>query len=248
MKKTGSVRQPQSRSIAKRAQILEASSQLFLELGYDAVSLDMVVAKVSGTKSNIYTHFGDKAGLFAAVVEEQWRDSIRPFEEIEALDPQSMPLDEALRHLGRNFLRAILTEREIQLHRLVVAEAARHPHSSRLWYSYGPEHAYTLFSTYIEKHQRTAGLTSAISARRLASFFLDMLSSEMHMRMLIAGAPSPKKAEIDRLVDEAVGIFLHGAGVVAPKSGTSRASRAAAVSSARRAPSRPRAPGGSKSR
>jgi TetR/AcrR family transcriptional regulator, mexJK operon transcriptional repressor len=211
-KKVSSARQPQLRSIAKRAQMLKAAAKLFMDLGYDAVSLDMVVAQVGGTKSNVYTHFGDKAGLFAAVVEEQWRDSIKPFEEIEALEPDSMPLADALRMLGRKFLRAILTEHEVKLHRLVVAEAGRHPRSSRLWYSYGPEHAYTLFAAYMEKQQKAGGLTSTISARRLAAFFLDMISSESHMRMLIAGASAPKKADVDRLVDEAVSIFLNGVG------------------------------------
>lgn len=201
----------QARSIAKRAQILEAAAALFLELGYDAVSIDMVIEQVSGTKSNVYTHFGSKAGLFAAVVEEQWRDSIKPFAEVEALDADRLPLEDALRQLGRHFLRAILTEHEVKLHRLVVAEAGRHPRSSRQWYSFGPEQAYVRFTNYVEKQQQAGRLTSAIPARRLAPLFVDMISSEMHMKMLIAGAPPPKRAEIDRIVDEAVGVFLHGA-------------------------------------
>lgn len=208
--KATTARRPQTRSLAKRAQILKASAQLFLDLGYDAVSLDMVVGLVGGTKSNVYTHFGSKAGLFAAVVEAQWRDSIKPFEEIEALAPDSMPLEDALRHLGRGFLRAILTTKEVKVHRLVVAEAGRHPRSSRDWYNYGPEQAYVLFGRYIEKQQRVGGITSTIPARRLAAFFLDMISSEMHMRMLIASAPSPKKSEIDGLVNEAVDVFVRG--------------------------------------
>lgn len=201
----------QARSIAKRAQILDAAAALFLELGYDAVSVDMVIARVSGTKSNVYKHFGSKAGLFAAVVEEQWRDSIKPFAEVEALDAERLPLDEALRQLGRNFLRAILTEHEVKLHRLVVAEAGRHPRSSRRWYSFGPEQAYARFTAYVEKQQQAGRLMSSIPARRLAPLFIDMISSEMHMRMLIAGAAPPKRADIDRIVDDGVNIFLHGA-------------------------------------
>lgn len=201
----------QTRSIAKRAQILDAAAALFLELGYDAVSIDMVIERVSGTKSNVYTHFGNKAGLFAAVVEEQWKPSVQPFAEVEALDAEGLPLEEALRQLGRDFLRGILNDREVKLHRMVVAEAARHPRSSRRWYSFGPEQAYARFTTYVEKQQKAGRLTSSIPARRLAPLFVDMISSEMHMRMLIAGAPPPKRAEIDRIVDDAVGIFLHGA-------------------------------------
>lgn len=205
------VRPVQARSLAKRAQILETAAALFLERGYDAVSLDMVIEQVGGTKSNVYKHFGSKTGLFAAVVEAQWQDSVKPFFEVEALDADQLPLEDALRQLGRNFLRAILTEHEIKLHRLVVAEAGRHPRLSRQWYSYGPEMAYERFTTYIEKQQQAGRLTAVMPARRLAPLFVDMISSELHMKMLIAGAPPPKRSEIDRIVDDAVGIFLHGA-------------------------------------
>lgn len=212
MKETQRPKRPrtQTRSLAKRAQILDAAATLFLELGYDAVSIDMVIEKVGGTKSNVYKHFGSKAGLFAAVVEEQWKDSVQPFAEVEALDAEGLPLEEALRRLARNFLRAILTDREVKLHRMVAAEAARHPRSSRRWHSFGPEQAYARFTTYVEKQQKAGRLVS-MPARRLAPLFVDMVSQEMHLRMMIAGAPPPKRSEIDRVVDDAVDIFLHGA-------------------------------------
>jgi AcrR family transcriptional regulator len=204
-------RRVQERSLVKRTQILEAASALFLELGFDAVSVDMVTERVGGTKGNVYTHFGSKAGLFAAVVEEQWKDSVQPFAEIEELDPEDPPLEEALRQLGRGFLRAILTDREVTLHRMIVSEARRHARLARHWYSYGPEKAYNRFTTYVEKQQKAGRLIGTKPARQLAPLFLDMLSSEMHMKMMIAGTPPPKRSEIDRIVDDCVEIFLYGA-------------------------------------
>lgn len=217
--KPHSKRRAQGRSIVKRAQILEVASELFLEFGFDAVSIDMVTDRVGGTKGNVYTHFGSKAGLFAAVVEEQWKDSVRPFAEIEQLDTEETPLEEALRQLGRGFLRAILTEREVTLHRMIVAEAKRHSRLARHWYGYGPETAYARFTTYVERQQKAGRLISSKPARQLAPLFLDMLSSEMHMKMLIACTPPPKRSEIDRIVDDCVEVFLYGAAArVRPKS------------------------------
>ena len=204
-------RKAQERSIAKRSQILEVASALFLELGFDAVSIDMVTARVGGTKSNVYTHFGAKAGLFAAVVEEQWKESVQPFAEIEQLDADDLPLEEALRQLGRGFLRAILTEKEVSLQRMIVSETKRHSRLARQWYSYGPEKAYARFTTYVEKQQKAGRLIASKPPRQLAPLFLDMLSSEMHMKMMIANTPPPKRSEIDRIVEDCVEVFLYGA-------------------------------------
>ncbi len=200
----------QSRSVAKQAEILQAAAELFLEHGYDGVSVDMVIAIVGGTKTNVYKHFGGKAELFAAVVEELWRDSVQPFADVQILNTENLPIEEALRQLGRGFLNAICTEREIKLHRMVVAEAARHPELAHRWFSIGPLEAYARFATYIEK-QQMAGRLVSMPARRLAPLFIDMVSQEVHMRMLIAGAQAPKRTEINRIVDDAIDIFLHGA-------------------------------------
>ena len=199
-----------ARSIAKRAAVLHAAAELFLEHGYDGVSVDMIVAAAGGTKTNVYVHFGGKAELFAAVVEELWRESVQPFAEVALLDAEGLPIEEALRQLGRGFLNAICTEREIKLHRMVVAAAGRHPKLAHRWFSIGPLEAYQRFSAYVAK-QQLAGRLVSMPARRLAPLFVDMVSQEMHMRMLIGGARQPERSEINRVVDDAVEIFLYGA-------------------------------------
>ena len=50
-----------------RNQILAAASELFLRNGY-ANSVDAVIEKVGGSKRAIYSHFGGKDDLFAAMV------------------------------------------------------------------------------------------------------------------------------------------------------------------------------------
>lgn len=48
--------------------ILEAAEQVFLENGYEAGSLDAVAARANASKATIYAHFGNKVGLFKAIV------------------------------------------------------------------------------------------------------------------------------------------------------------------------------------
>lgn len=47
--------------------LLESATVLFLEQGYDAVSLDDIVKHAGGSKTTIYKYFGNKEGLFTAI-------------------------------------------------------------------------------------------------------------------------------------------------------------------------------------
>ncbi|HVX43941.1 MAG TPA: TetR/AcrR family transcriptional regulator [Mycobacteriales bacterium] len=57
------------RSEQKRARILDAAEELFVSAGYEQATVDGVAARAQVSKRTIYDHFGDKATLFAAVLE-----------------------------------------------------------------------------------------------------------------------------------------------------------------------------------
>lgn len=59
---------PQTRRGHERCvALLESGAELFLEFGYDAVSLDDIVNHAGGSKASIYKYFGNKEGLFKAI-------------------------------------------------------------------------------------------------------------------------------------------------------------------------------------
>src|SRR6266478_4154559 len=49
----------QARSVRKRAELLRIATDMFLEQGYDAVSVEAIVQRAGGTKTNVYTHCGE---------------------------------------------------------------------------------------------------------------------------------------------------------------------------------------------
>lgn len=53
-----------------RKNILAAARKSFAEYGYSDTSMDKLTAEVNLTRGALYHNFGDKKGLFAAVVEE----------------------------------------------------------------------------------------------------------------------------------------------------------------------------------
>lgn len=55
------------RGLERRLALLLSANTLFLEHGYDAVSLDDIVHHAGGSKASIYKYFGNKEGLFTAI-------------------------------------------------------------------------------------------------------------------------------------------------------------------------------------
>src|SRR6516164_5476826 len=53
-----------------RQNIIGAARALFAEKGYSGTTVDEIVAKAKTTKPMLYYYFGNKEGLFAAVLED----------------------------------------------------------------------------------------------------------------------------------------------------------------------------------
>ena len=55
------------------AVILDAAQRLFLDDGYDGVSLEQVGRAAGVTRQTVYNRFGSKDAVFRAVIERHWR-------------------------------------------------------------------------------------------------------------------------------------------------------------------------------
>ncbi|MFT4218185.1 MAG: TetR/AcrR family transcriptional regulator [Micropruina sp.] len=102
-----------------RAELLDVATAEFARLGYFGARVDEIAAKSSTTKRMIYYYFGDKDGLFTAVLERAYAD-IRAAEK--ALDLTHLPSREALARLIDHTLRWHDTHPELA--RLVASENA----------------------------------------------------------------------------------------------------------------------------
>ncbi len=68
-----------------RRNILDAATALFAEKGFSGANVNEIVAAAASTKPMVYYHFGNKEGLFAAVLEEVYA-GMRGYEAALALD------------------------------------------------------------------------------------------------------------------------------------------------------------------
>lgn len=83
---------------ATRARILEAARKEFAALGLAGARVDEIAARAAANKRMIYHYFGNKEGLFTAVLEDAWM-GIREAEQ--SLDLEDLPAEHALERLVR---------------------------------------------------------------------------------------------------------------------------------------------------
>jgi AcrR family transcriptional regulator len=128
---------PQLRGDAKRAEILRAALDAFLDRGYLGTSVDEIAAAARASKRTVYSHFGDKEGLFREVI----RGTIEPMQEALRRRLERASRDdprEALRSIARGLASIIVTPEVVRLRRVVIAETDRFPDLAAEWHRLGP--------------------------------------------------------------------------------------------------------------
>src|SRR5580692_10382175 len=112
-----------SKSDIKRQAILENAYRLFRAQGFDGTSMTQITTRVGGSKATLYSHFPSKEELFVecmmAALENYMSDTLKHLDASQN-DPQA-----ALRNFGTSVLNFICSPEQVEVRRLMIAEAAR---------------------------------------------------------------------------------------------------------------------------
>lgn len=196
-----------SRGAARRNQIIGAATELFLDQGYEAVSVDEIIRVVGGSKTNLYKQFGDKQGLFGEIVSQMCGTFLG---KLEQLDVSSLKTPDGLRVLSSTLLAVLLDDRHIAFQRLMLAVSGRFPHLTRVWFADGPQKSRAMIATFIASKQKAGELRDG-NPEVLATLFHDMIVSNL-MYLSLMGERTPRP-EIDATINQAIELFLNGHGL-----------------------------------
>jgi AcrR family transcriptional regulator len=194
------------RGEARRAGILGAARDVFLEHGFEGATLDEIVRRAGGSRTTIYEQFGGKEGLFAAIIAKVCEDVVEPL----GVPEQSSDLEQTLYAMGRRFLAAMMSPYGLGLYRLVVGESGRFPELGRRVYAAGPKAAERELAAFFRREATRSDL-SVPNPELAAAHFLELVKGDLHTRALFnVDAAAPSEQEIDACVRAAVHTFLYG--------------------------------------
>jgi AcrR family transcriptional regulator len=172
---------------AREAQILATALDVFLHSGFGNSTIDELANAAKVTKRTVYAYFGDKSGLFAAMVKDLAED---------------VSLDAATDHgtleaLAARIVYRVHSDELVGLHRLVIAESSRFPELARVLYSQGDARHITRLAEHIQAERG-----NALGA--LAEPLFSLLLGERHRRRLLGMASAPSLAQAATHADAAL--------------------------------------------
>ncbi|WP_242183026.1 TetR/AcrR family transcriptional regulator [Sphingomonas sp. CARO-RG-8B-R24-01] len=181
--------------------ILDAATDLFLRLGYDATSCDQVVVQAGAGKASLYARYANKEELFAAVVRRMVDHTLVPSGAV----PWDLSVQDRLRAVGHSLLEHALTPEAVALMRVVVTTAHRMPDLARLVDRIGRDGGIACVA------QAIAGVDAApdrvAQASDVAGRFIDMVFVPHQMRALIGDDRAQLDATASRRIDDAIDLL-----------------------------------------
>lgn len=188
---------------AKRLQILQGATSVFMSKGFDAASMGEIARTAGVSKGTLYVYFEDKEKLFEAIVQEACRVQA---EHVFDLDPNDHDVEAVLTRTGIAYGTVMCRPEGISALRTVVAIAARMPDLGRIFYETGPNDGIRKMSEYLEA-QVAAGVLAVEDCEVAATQFIDAVTATTFKPMLF-NFERPTDERITYVVNIAVRAFL----------------------------------------
>lgn len=195
------------RGAARRHAFLLAAREEFLSRGYEAANVNDVVRRAGGSLATLYGQFGNKEGLFLAVMEDHHHRFVADFlpEGVSHL-----PLEQGLEEIGVQLVRAFLKRDHLAFYRIIVGEGGKFPHLLQRFIGAGADKVRNAIAAYMDSHATSDG--RVIENPEIAAvLFFELMRARHHYRALSDATYAISDEELHDHVRAAVDIFLNGA-------------------------------------
>ena len=171
-----------------REHILWAAKEVFLEMGFERASMDVVAVRAKTSKRSLYAHFESKEKLFLEVIE-----LVRGlfFSRLKMPSDYSENPAEALVMFCGRYLEILLFEGAIRMSRVTMAETVRFPEGAAQYFDVMFTQVHSRLSAYLKTTFGLPVRIAADAAQKLlgrvlyprfprALFGVDPLAGEFH--------------------------------------------------------------------
>lgn len=188
----------------KVASILAAARELFVDQGFDAVTMDVVSRQANVSKATLYAHFASKEALFTAVMVDEAQ---RVADEIWRLTLDKDDVAHVLRLVAENFVDIFLTEHAMLLLRTVVGVVPRLPSVGAAIFESGPKEIKERLTQFLnEAHEK--GQLNVPDPALAATQFLSLVRGDFDIRGMLLPSSPPSRAEVDAQIEAGIDLFL----------------------------------------
>lgn len=194
----------ESHRAERRHAILDAAAAILGEKGYRDTTMLDVARRVSASKETLYAWFGNKSGLFQAVIHRN-AHTVRAV--LEGHLDSNAPVEAALVDVGRALAGLLLGDSAVAINRAAISEARSEPELARILVETGREATLPFFVRYLEQCRRR-NLLDFDDPREAAETFLGLLLGDKQIRRLLGAVDTPDAGEIEARAKQAAVKFL----------------------------------------
>ena len=194
------------RTEEKRDTIVQAASEVFLELGFEGASMSQIAARVGGSKRTLYGYFGSKEELFVAVAKDMSDRYFDPL--LDALSRSSGHIADALQRFGEDVLTFLCAPPNITSWQTIIGVSGRSDVGA-LFFSAGQEEGLKRFAEYLQT-QVDCGQLRCDDTMLAAQQFAALVEAETLMPCLFGALKNPSPEYLRDATRRAVELFLVG--------------------------------------
>lgn len=180
--------------MTKKEQILNYATELFLELGFGAVSMDLVARESKVSKATIYAYFSNKDDLFLESLNynRQKQQIIYPrLPDLPAINSQELTTH--LHDYLSSSFDYFINDSECAFTRLLIAELPKFPQLFTLYYAKQETHITSNLETYLINYYKKYNTHKIEHGYLIACQIIDMLRGQTIWVKLIR---NPKREQV----------------------------------------------------
>ena len=181
--------------------LIETAFRLFVERGWEGVSVDEIARQSGVAKGFIYARYPDKSALFVGAIERLMEDATGTMQ----VEPLPDDVEEGLCIFGRKLLDLVLTPEALAFHRLFIAEAPKFPGLARHFIARNGMR--DLIAGVLADYGDRGALAPGDARLRAEHFAILVVGVPRTIALLVGREPA---AEEERRLRAAVRLFLDG--------------------------------------
>lgn len=187
----------------RRAQIADATYELLEEKGYSGTSMLSIARKSRASNETLYAWYGDKVGLFKALIEQNSEEIRLLLEEAHTTPQQSF--SQTLDMLGPMLLDLLLGNRAVALNRAAASDATGE--LGRTLAETGRARNLPLIGDVFEDARKKGEITFEHLEDALGTY-IGLLVGDLQIRRAIGALKEPTPAENAKRAQRSTALFL----------------------------------------
>jgi AcrR family transcriptional regulator len=201
----------QAAADARRAALLKHARAEIAKHGVHGASLNEIARRAGGSKATIVKLFGNKQGLFSAVLGDTLDGFLGDLEAAVRAEPGAS-LEATLTALGRRLLRLYLMPEALATYRLLVSAGRAPSELTRTFYEAGHLRVVAAVAALLEPW-RGRGIDASVDLAAEAGRFTHLLRSGLYERALLGLAKArASDPAIEAIARESARVLVRGIG------------------------------------